>query len=67
MSYGPVLAEGQLRMAALVDRLLRGEKAADMAVEGPNRIEMVLNLKAARALGLELPRSVLTRADRVIE
>jgi putative ABC transport system substrate-binding protein len=67
MSYGPVLAEGQLRMAAQVDRLLRGEKAAEMAVEGPNRIEMVLNLKAARGLGLELPRSVLSRADRIIE
>jgi putative ABC transport system substrate-binding protein len=67
MSYGPVLAEGQLRMAALVDRLLRGEKAAEMPVEGPTRIELVLNLKAARSLGVDIPRVALSRADRVIE
>jgi putative tryptophan/tyrosine transport system substrate-binding protein len=67
MSYGPVLAEGQLRMAVLVDRLLRGENASDMPVEGPKRIEMVLNLKAARSLGLDVPRTLLSRADRVIE
>jgi len=67
MSYGPLLAEGQRRMAAIVDRLLRGEKAADMPVEGPTRIELVLNLKAVRALGMDVPRSMLLRADRLIE
>jgi putative tryptophan/tyrosine transport system substrate-binding protein len=54
-------------MAAIVDRLLRGEQAAEMPVEGPTRIELVLNLKAARTLGVDVPRSMLLRADRVIE
>jgi putative ABC transport system substrate-binding protein len=67
MSYGPILAEGQSRMAAIVDRLLRGEKAADVPVEGPTRFELVLNLKAARTLRVEVPRPFLQRADRVIE
>lgn len=67
MSYGPVLAEGQKRMAAIVDRLLRGERAADIPVEGPTRFELVINLQAARALRIEVPRLMLLRADRLIE
>jgi len=67
MSHGPVQAEGQVRMAAIVDRLLRGDKAAEIAVEGPTRIELVLNLRAALALGIDVPRTILLRADQVIE
>jgi putative ABC transport system substrate-binding protein len=67
MTYGPVVAEAQARLAVFVDRILRGGKAADIPVELPSRIELVLNLKTARAIGVDVPLSVLLRADRVIE
>ena len=56
-----------LRSFEYVDRILRGAKAADLAVELPSRIELAINLKTARALGLRIPQSVLVRANRVIE
>lgn len=67
MTYGPVIGEAQAKLAVFVDRILKGAKASEMAVELPARIEMVLNLKTARAIGVELPKAVLQRADRVIE
>jgi putative ABC transport system substrate-binding protein len=67
MTYGPVIGEAQARLAMFVDRILKGAKASDMPVELPARIELVLNLKTARAIGVDVPRSVLQRADRVIE
>lgn len=67
MIYGPVIGEAQARLAVFVDRILKGAKASEIAVELPARIEMVLNLKTARAIGLDIPRAVLQRADRVIE
>lgn len=67
MTYGPVIGEAQARLAVFVDRILKGAKAGDMPVELPARIELVLNLKTARAIGVDVPRSVLQRADRVIE
>jgi putative ABC transport system substrate-binding protein len=67
MAYGPSLASNFRRAAALVDRILTGTRPAELPVEQPTRLEMVINLKTARALGLTVPRSVLLRADRVIE
>jgi putative tryptophan/tyrosine transport system substrate-binding protein len=66
-SYGPVLAEVYRRLADLAERLLRGTRAAELPVEQPTRFELVLNLKAAAALGLTLPAAVLAIADEVIE
>jgi len=67
MSYGPVLLENFRRGAAIVDKILKGAKPADLPVEQPTRFELVINLKAAKALGLTLPPSLLLRADKVIE
>jgi len=67
MSYGPVLRESFVTLAGIVDRLLNGAKAADTPVERPTRIEMVLNMKTANALGLKVPQTTLLQADRLIE
>jgi putative tryptophan/tyrosine transport system substrate-binding protein len=67
LSYGLVNDEMFLGAASYVDRILRGAKPADLPVQGPTRFEMIINLKAAKALGLAIPPSLLVRADELIE
>jgi putative ABC transport system substrate-binding protein len=67
VSYGPNPADQHRHAAAYVDRILKGEKPADMPVQAPTKYELVINLKTAKVLGLSLPPSVLARADEIIE
>ena len=67
LSYGIDTVDIFRRAATYVDRILRGEKPGDLPVQLPTKYEMVLNLKTAKALGLEVPLSILLRADEVIE
>lgn len=66
MSYGPSLDEGYRRLAYYVDRILRGAPPGEIPVELPSRVELTLNLKAAKAIGLALPSTMIVRADEVI-
>jgi len=67
ISYGPSYRDLFRRAAVYVDKILRGAKPADLPIEQPTQVSLVINLKTAHALGLTIPRSVLLRAERVIE
>ena len=66
MSYAPPYEETFGRAAILVDKILKGAKPADLPVEQPTKFEFIINLKAAKQIGLTIPPNVLARADRVI-
>jgi putative ABC transport system substrate-binding protein len=67
ISYGPDLVDQFRRAASYIDRILKGEKPADLPVQAPTKYDLVINLKTAKALGLDVPATVIARAGEVIE
>jgi putative ABC transport system substrate-binding protein len=66
MTYGPDYAEGYRRAAAYVDRILKGDRPADLPVEQGTKFELVINARTARALGVTIPQALVLRADHLV-
>jgi putative tryptophan/tyrosine transport system substrate-binding protein len=67
MIYGPSVRKAFVRVAGYVDRILKGARAGDLPIEQVSDVELVVNLKTAKALAIKVPQTILVRADRVIE
>ena len=67
MSYGPNVAVMVQKAASYVDRIIKGEKPGDLPIEQPTRLELIVNLKTTKALGIDIPPTLLAVADAVIE
>jgi putative ABC transport system substrate-binding protein len=67
MAYGPLIGDLYRRAAIYIDKILKGAKPAELPVEQPMKFEFIINLKAAKQIGLTIPPNVLARADRVIK
>jgi putative ABC transport system substrate-binding protein len=66
VAYGPLISDLYYRAASYIDKILKGAKPADLPIEQPTKFELIINLKAAKQIGVAIPPRVLARADRVI-